>query len=182
MMHILLFKSITFSILIHYKINLISIKYNQKITIKNYISLAQNIYLKILHFKCLSVQFSSSVMSDSLQPCGLHVRLPCPPLSPGVCSNSCHRVTDAIQPSHPLSPPSPALNLSQHQHLSNELSLHIRWPKYWSFSISPANEYSRLISFRIDWFDRLVKGLPKSMRFSRVLSTRYFKCHMYKLS
>ena len=38
---------------------------------------------------------------------------------------------------------------------SNELTLHIRWPKYWSFSISPSNEYSRLISFRFDWFDFL---------------------------
>ena len=38
---------------------------------------------------------------------------------------------------------------------SNELVLHIRWPKYWSFSFSPSNEYSGLISFRIDWFDLL---------------------------
>ena len=60
--------------------------------------------------------FSHSVMSDCLQPHGLqHARLPCPSLSPGVCSNS---VGDAIQPSQPLSPPSPlALNLSQHQDL-----------------------------------------------------------------
>ena len=71
-----------------------------------------------------------------------------------------HQVGDAIQPSHPLSPPSPpALNLSQHQGLSNESVLHIRWPKYWSFSfsisISPSNGYSVLISFRIYWFDLL---------------------------
>ena len=47
---------------------------------------------------------------------------------------------------------------------SNESALHIRWPKYWSFSISPHNEYSRLISFRIDWFDLLaVKGTPKNL-------------------
>ena len=68
-----------------------------------------------------------------------------------------HRVGDAIQPSHPLSSPSPpAFNLSQHQgFFSNESVLHIRWPKYWSFSlsISPSNEYSGLMSFRIDWFD-----------------------------
>ena len=38
---------------------------------------------------------------------------------------------------------------------SNESALHIKWPKYWSFSISPSNEYSGLISFRIDWFDVL---------------------------
>ena len=63
---------------------------------------------------------------------------------------------DAIQPSHPLLSPSlPAFNISQHQVFSNESVLHIRWPKYWtfSFSISPSNEYSGLISFRIDWLD-----------------------------
>ena len=67
-----------------------------------------------------------------------------------------HWVGDAIQPSHPLLPPSsPALNLSQHQ--SSESALPIRWPKYWSFSfsISPSNEYSGLICFKIDWFDLL---------------------------
>ena len=77
-----------------------------------------------------------------------------------------HWVGDAIQQSHPLSPPSPpALNLSQHQGLSNESVLHIRWPKYWcfSFSISAFNEYSRLISFRIDWFDLTVQGTLKSL-------------------
>ena len=60
-----------------------------------------------------------------------------------------HRVGDAIQPSHPLSSPSPpALNLSQHRVFSNESALRIRWPKYWSFSfnISPSNEHSGLIS------------------------------------
>ena len=65
---------------------------------------------------------------------------------------------DAIQPSHPLSSPSPpAFNLSQNQGCSNELALHIRWPKYWSFNfnISPSNEYAGLISFRMDCFDLL---------------------------
>ena len=47
---------------------------------------------------------------------------------------------------------------------SNELTLHMRWPKYWSFSISPSNEYSGLISFRIDWFDLLaVQGTLMSL-------------------
>ena len=69
-----------------------------------------------------------------------------------------HHVGDAIQPSHPLSSPSPAFNLSQHQGFSNESVLRIRWPKYWSFSfsISHSNEYSGLISFRMDWLDLLV--------------------------
>ena len=78
-----------------------------------------------------------------------------------------HWVGDAIQPSHPLSSPSPpAFNLSQHQCLFQWIgSLH-RWPKYcsFSFSISPSNEYSGLISFRIDWFDLLaVQGTVKSL-------------------
>ena len=48
---------------------------------------------------------------------------------------------------------------------SNKSALHIRWPRYWSFSISPSNEYSGLISFRIDWFDLLaVQGTLKSLR------------------
>ena len=67
-----------------------------------------------------------------------------------------HWVGDAIQPSHPLSSPSPpAFNLSQHQGLFNESVFCIRWPKYWSFSfnISPSNEYSGLVSFRMDWMD-----------------------------
>ena len=69
-----------------------------------------------------------------------------------------HRIGDAIQPSHPLlSSSPPAFYLSQHQDLLNESVLHIRWPKYWSFSvsISPSNEYSGLISFRINWYDLL---------------------------
>ena len=78
-----------------------------------------------------------------------------------------HRVSDAIQPSHPLSSPSPpALNLSQHQGLLNESALSIRWPKYWSFSfnISPFDEHPGLISFRMDWLDLLaVQGTLKSL-------------------
>ena len=76
-------------------------------------------------------------------------------------------VSDAIQPSHPLSPPSPpALNLSQHQGLFNKSALPIRWSKYWSFSfnISPSNEHPGVISFRMDWLDLLaVQGTLKSL-------------------
>ena len=72
-----------------------------------------------------------------------------------------HWVGDAIQPSHLLSSPSPASSI---RILSNESVLHIRRPKYYSFSISPSNEYSRLISFRIEWFDLLaVQGTLKSL-------------------
>ena len=116
--------------------------------------------------------FSRSVMSNSLQPHGLqHIRLPCSSPSPGACSNSC-----------PLSLPSNHLILC---HLfssclqilpsirvfSNESFLHIRWPKYWSFSfnISPSNEYSGLISFGLTWFDLLVvQGTLKSLLQHRV--------------
>ena len=97
-------------------------------------------------------------MSDSLQLHGLqYTRLPCPPLSLGVCSNSCPLSWWHQQPSHPLLPPSlPALNLSQFQGLSSKSALCIRCPKYWNFNISPCNEYSGLISFRVDWVALLV--------------------------
>ena len=79
-----------------------------------------------------------------------------------------HHVSDAIQPSHPLSSPSsPAFNLSQHQGLSSESAFHIRWPKYWNFifNISPPSEHPGLISFRMDWLDLLlaVQGTLKSL-------------------
>jgi len=77
-----------------------------------------------------------------------------------------HWVGDAIQLSYPLSSPSPlAFNLSQHRGLFKWVSS-FRWPKYWSFSfnISPSNEHSGLISFRMDWLDLLaVQGTLKSL-------------------
>ena len=69
-----------------------------------------------------------------------------------------HLVGDAIQPSHPLSSPSsPAPNPSSIRVFSNETTLFMRWPKYWSFSFSiiSSNEHPGLISFRIDWLDLL---------------------------
>ena len=78
-----------------------------------------------------------------------------------------HLVSDAIQSFHPLlSPSPPALNLSQHQGISNESVLHNRWPKdcSFSFSISPSNEHPGLISFRMDWLDLFaVQGTLKSL-------------------
>ena len=78
-----------------------------------------------------------------------------------------HRVSDAIQPSHPLLSPSPlAPNPSQHQSLFHESTLRMRWPKYWtfSFSIIPSKEIPGLISFRMDWLDLLVvQGTLKSL-------------------
>ena len=86
-----------------------------------------------------------------------------------------YQVSDAIQPSHPLSSPSPPAPspslLSNPSHwkirvFSNESTLCIRWPKYWSFSysISPSKEHPGLISFRMDWLDLLaVQGTLKSL-------------------
>ena len=88
-----------------------------------------------------------------------------------------HRVGNAIQPSHPLSSPShlppipPSIGV-----FSNESTLHMRWPEYWSFSfsISPSNEHPGLISFRMDWLDLLaVQGL------SRVFSNTTVQKHQF---
>ena len=102
-----------------------------------------------------------------LRPHGLqHTRLPCSSPTLGAYSNYVHWVSDAIQPSHPLSSPSPAFNISQHQGLFQWVSSSHQGPKYWSFSfsISPSNEYSGLISLRIDWFDlRAVHRTCKSL-------------------
>ena len=91
----------------------------------------------------------------------VHLQLPEP------TQTHVHWVGDAIQPSHPLSSPSPpAFNCCQHRDFSNESARHTRWPKFWSFSfsISPSNEYSGLISFRMDWLDLLaVQGTLKSL-------------------
>ena len=87
---------------------------------------------------------------------------------PELAQTYVHRVSDAIQPSHPLSSPSPpTFNLSSIRVFSNESILHIRWPKYlsFSFSISPSNQYSGLISFRIYWLDLLaVQGTLKEIQ------------------
>ena len=120
----------------------------------------RNTYILLL---CL---FSCSVVSNSLQLHGLqHARPPCPsPTHSGVCSNSRPLSQLCHQPSHPLLSllllPSifPSIRF-----FSNESVLRISWPKYWSFSISPSSEYSRLISFWIDWLDLLaVQGTHKS--------------------
>ena len=115
-----------------------------------------------------SLQFSRSVLSDSLRPHELqHPRLPCPSPTPWAYSNSC----TSWQWFHPtISSCHPLLLLPSIFHsirvFSSESILCIRWPKYWSFSISisPSNEYSGLISFRIDWLDLLaVWGSLKSL-------------------
>ena len=78
-----------------------------------------------------------------------------------------HRVSGAIQPSHPLLSPSPPAPIPPRIRVfSNVSTLHMKWPKYWSFSfsISPTNEHPGLISFRMDWLDLLaVQGTLKSL-------------------
>ena len=118
--------------------------------------------MKFITISCLSsVQFSHSVLPDSLRPQGLqHAKLPCPSPTPGACSNSyslswlCYPAISSSVIPLPLLP-------SIFQSV-----LLIRWPKHWSFSfsISPSNEYSGPISFRIDWFHFLaVQGTLKSL-------------------
>ena len=86
---------------------------------------------------------------------------------PKLTQTHVHSISDAIQPSHPLLSPSPPPSIFPSIRVfSNESVLRVRWPKYWSFSfsISPSNEYSRLISFRTDWLDLLVvQGTLKSL-------------------
>ena len=94
-----------------------------------------------------------------------------------LAQTSVHWVGDAIQPSRPLlSLFPPAFGLSQKQGtvFSNESALHISWPKYWSFSISPSNEYSGLISFRIDWLILQSKGLSRVFFSTTVQKHRSF--------
>ena len=113
------------------------------------------------------VQFSRSVVSDSLQPHALqHARPPCPSATPRVLLKL--MTTDLVTPSNhlilcrPLLLPSifPSIRV-----FSSESALHIRWPKYWSFSfsISPSIEHSGLISFRMDLLDLLVS---RAVRFT----------------
>ena len=116
-------------------------------------------------FYSLMFVAQSFSMSDSLQPHGLqHIKLPWPLLTPGVCSNSCplsrwYCTPTSSWPSFPF-----LFNFDQHQGLFNEMALLIRWPKDLSFSFIPTNEYSGLISFRIDWFDVLaVQGTRKNL-------------------
>ena len=104
-------------------------------------------------------------MSDSLWPHELqHTRLPCPSVSPGVYSNSCpsnqwwYLTISSCDPLLLLPSVFPSIRV-----FSSESALPISWPKYWNFSINPFKEYSRLISFRMDWFDLAVQGTFKSL-------------------
>ena len=127
-----------------------------------------DVYLGVELPKHMIIQFSHSVMSDSLWPHGLqHTRLPYPSPTPGAYSNSCpsswwcHPTISSCYPLLLLPSGLPSI-----RDFSNKSVLHIRWPKYcsFSFSISPSNEYARMIFLRIDWLDLLaVQGILKSL-------------------
>ena len=110
-----------------------------------------------------SVHFSCSVISDSLQSHGLqHARPPCPSPATGACSNSCPlsrwchpTISSSVVPFSSCLQSFPASGS-----FSSESVVHIRWPKYWSFSFSPSNEYSGLISFRSGLFDLTQESSP----------------------
>ena len=126
----------------------------------------------------ISVQFSRSVVSDSLRPHEpQHTRPPCPSPTPGVhpdpcpLSRWCHPTIFSCHPLFLLPSIFPSVRV-----FSNELALHIRWPKYWSFrfSIRLSNEYLGLISFRTDWVDFLaVQGTLKSLLQHHSLNASY---------
>ena len=110
-----------------------------------------------------SVQFSGLVVSNSLRPHkSQHARPACPSPTPGVHTNSCPSSRLILcRPLLLLPPIPPSIRV-----FSKESTLHLRWPKYWSFSfsISPSNQHPGLISFRMDWLDLLaVQGTLKSL-------------------
>ena len=128
-------------------------------------------------------------MSESLQPQGMqHARLPCPLPTPGTSSN----FMKSVMPSTHLILCCPLLLLPSVfpsiRLFSNESALQIRWPKYWSFSfnISPSNEYSGIISFRMNWLDLLsVQGTLKSLlqhHSSKASILRHLALFMVQLS
>ena len=121
--------------------------------------LSQNVSCYVF---CCSVAQSCLTLCD-LMDCSMP-DFPVLPYLLELAQTHVHWVGDAIQPSHPLLSPSPAFNLSQHQGLFQCVSSLHMWPKYWSSSISLSNEYSGLISFRMDWLDLLaVQGTLKSL-------------------
>ena len=124
------------------------------------------ICLAVLGLSCILVCFCSVAAKSCLTLCD-----PMDCSTPGfpvlhhlleAATTYVHRVSDAIQPSHPLSPPCPLPSVfSSIRVFSNELAPHVKWSKYWSFifSISPSRKYSGFISFRIDWCDLLALSM-----------------------
>ena len=136
--------------------------------------------------KTRSVQFSSVTQSCPILCDPTNRSTPGLPVHhqlPEFTQTHAHRVGDAIQPSHPLSSPSPpAPNPSSIRVFSSESTLCMKWPKYWSFSfsISPSNEHPGLIFFRIDWLDLLaVQGTLKSLLQHHSSKASIFRCSAF---
>ena len=123
------------------------------------------IYSSVIYIYCCcrSVAQSCLTLLESMDCC--MSGLPVPHHLLEFAGVHVHCISDAIEPSYPcltlllLLSVFPTIRV-----FSSELAVHIRWPKYWSFSINPSYEYSGLISFKIDWFDlHAVQGTPKSL-------------------
>ena len=151
--------------------NLDSILKSRDITFPTNVHLVKATVFPVVMYGCESCTIKKAA-AKSLQSCPtlydpINCSTPGFPVHhqlPELAQTHVHRVGDAIQSSHPLSSPyllpiPPSIRV-----FSNESTLRMRWPKYWSFSISPSNEYSGLISFRIDWFELFaVQGTLKSL-------------------
>ena len=137
----------------------------------------KNIFVKY------SVQFSCSVMSNSLQPYELqHARPPCPSPIPGVYPNSCPlnrwchpTISSSVVPFSSCPQVFPSIRV-----FSDESALRIRWPKCWSFSfnISPSNEHPELVSFRMDWISLQSRGLSRVFSNTTVQKYQYFSAQL----
>ena len=123
-------------------------------------------WTRLLSRKAQFISITQSCLTFC-EPHGIqHARFPCPLPTPEVYSNSCPlsqwchlTISSTVAPLLLLPSLFPSIRI-----FSNKSALRIRWPEYWSFSfiINPSNEYSGLISFRMDWFDLAVQGTLKS--------------------
>ena len=141
--------------------------------VKGFLPRSKHLLIYAYIYYCCSVAQSCL----TLWPHGLqHTRLPWPSPSPWVCSNSCPlsqwchpTISSSVVPFSSCPQSFPASGTFA------ESSLHIRWPKYWSFSLSTSNAYSGLISFRIDWLDFLeVQGILKSLLSTTAQKHQFF--------
>ena len=157
---------------LYYWVIKLGLSYSQDIHVANkfpwWLYFFQFYYCIFQTFSEKNLLFSCPVVSDSLRPHGVqHTRPPCPSPSPKVCPSSCPLhwwCHPTILSSDPL-----FSFCLQSFPASNFFSFCIRWPKYWSFSftISPSNGYSGLISLKIDWFERILKLQHNCTHFTR---------------
>ena len=134
------------------------------------------------NWRWVSVQFSHSVMPNSLQPCGLqHTRLLSPSPTPGSCSNYVHQVGDAIQPTHPLSSSSlSAHNLSQHQSLFQWVSSSHQVAKVLELQLQQTLPMNIQDSFPLGWTCWILqsKGLSKVFSNTTVQKHQFFSAQL----